>query len=217
MVELIGNPQTIEMGHLADMIAPPRVRDEKLFHVSNLVNEAARIIGGAIEKDYYYPPDQEKEDWVWNIMAMGRISESFLRVVIEEECKKNNSVFEEQVIKGDEDEGIVGTLDGIIRPEGESTPLAIVEMKSKYSSIQSPLENWRYMAQVKSYLKLTHCTVAWMPIIYFPRKGPPNVEVRLWKMRFDPSEIEENWSLILNARDNVMDEREQKYRLMEKV
>ena len=80
-----------------------------------------------------------------------------------------------------------------------------MEIKSKYSNVTSPLDNWRYMAQVMAYLKLAHATVCWMPILYFPR-NEPDVQARLFKIRFDVSEIDANWNLLLNARDALIDE-----------
>ena len=197
MPELIEEPIVLNMEKMAEYLDPSAPRDPDMFHVSTLVNEAARLAGR--KKDYY--PDSE----VTNIMSFGRIAEYIMRVPVWEECDKTNSTFDMQVIEKNTKENIVGTLDGIIRAKDEPFPRAIVEIKSKYSNVTSPLDNWRYMAQVMAYLKLAHATVCWMPILYFPR-NEPDVQARLFKIRFDVSEIDANWNLLLNARDALIDE-----------
>ena len=197
MPELIEEPIVLDMEKMAEQLDPSEPRDPDMFHVSTLVNEAARLAGR--KKDYY--PDSG----VNNIMSFGRIAEYIMRVPVWEECDKTNSTFDMQVIEKNTKENIVGTLDGIIRAKDEPFPRAIVEIKSKYSNVTSPLDNWRYMAQVMAYLKLAHATVCWMPILYFPR-NEPDVQARLFKIRFDVSEIDANWNLLLNARDALIDE-----------
>ena len=197
MPELIEEPIVLNMEKMAEYLDPSAPRDPDMFHVSTLVNEAARLAGR--DKDYY--PDSG----VNNIMSFGRIAEYIMRVPVWEECNKAKLSFDMQVILKDSKENIVGTLDGLISPEDEPYPRAIVEIKSKYSNVTSPLDNWRYMAQVMAYLKLAHTTVCWMPILYFPR-GEPDVQARLFKIRFDVSEIDANWNLLLNARDALIDE-----------
>ena len=198
MPELIEEPIILNMERMAEKLDPSEPRDPDMFHVSTLVNEAARLAG---RKDDYYPDNE-----VNNIMSFGRIAEYIMRVPVWEECDKTNSTFDMQVILKDTQANIVGTLDGLIRPKDEPLNRAIVEIKSKYSKVGSPLDNWRYMTQVMAYLKLAHTTVCWMPILYFPR-GAPDVQARLFKIRFDVSEIDANWNLLLNTRDTLIDEK----------
>ena len=199
MPELIEEPRVLDMERMAEYLDPSAPRDPNMFHVSTLVNEAARLAGR--DKDYF--PDR---GGVNNIMSFGRIAEYIMRVPVWEECDKTNSTFDMQVILKDTKENIVGTLDGLIRPKDEPLNRAIVEIKSKYSKVGSPLDNWRYMTQVMAYLKLAHTTVCWMPILYFPR-GEPDVQARLFKIRFDVSEIDANYNLLLNARDELVDQK----------
>jgi len=95
-------------------------------------------------------------------------------------------------------DGIIGSLDGVLTsPAGVE---AVVECKSRHSSPGDPTENWRYMAQVQAYLYMSVCTVVWMPILYLPRRGAPNAELRLHIIEFEPRELVENWMMLRNLR-----------------
>ena len=186
------------MSEIADLLEPPEPRDQTRYHVSSLVNEAARVTGNT----YYV--DATPEPWQENIMAFGRILEYDLRVICHERAGEKGLIFEPQIIMTLD--SIVGTLDGILYDAASpSEAIAVVEMKTAWSQPRNPLENWRYMCQVQAYCKLAKCTEARMPVVNLPRShGPPNVEARLYTISFSSSEIDENWNLLLNVRDTLI-------------
>ena len=199
MAELRGM-EILSMSEIADLLEPPEPRDQTRYHVSTLVNEAARVTGNT----YYV--DAEPEPWQENIMAMGRILEYDLRVICHQRADEKGLIFEPQLIRTLDD--IIGTLDGILF--SDELPVAVVEMKTAWSQTRSPLENWRYMCQVMAYCKLAETTIAWMPIVNIPRgQGPPNVEARMYNIAFARGEINENWQLLINVRDSLIKKQEE--------
>ena len=197
MPELRGM-EILSMSEIADLLEPPEPRDQTRYHVSSLVNEAARVTGNT----FYV--DKAPEQWQENIMAMGRILEYDLRVICHQRAGEKGLVFEPQIIMTLD--SIVGTLDGILYDAADPTQaIAVVEMKTAWSQPRNPLENWRYMCQVQAYCKLAKCTEARMPVVNLPRShGPPNVEARLYTISFSQSEVDENWNLLLNVRDTLI-------------
>ena len=189
MPELISS-QELSMSNLADLLDPPLERDETKDHVSSLVNEAVRITGNG--RSYDDEPTREG----WNIMALGRIVEAVVRPMVRREAEKLGWQFEPQIVK--EIDGIVGSLDGLLSSPRDIE--AVVEVKSRHSSPSDPTQNWRYMAQVQAYCMLSLTTTAWMPILYLPRRGAPNVELHLHIIQFEPWELIENWQMLRNIR-----------------
>ena len=187
---ILEDEQQLSMSIAADTLDWPVERDHTKPHVSELINIAARVTGQA--PSYSDVPTQEG----WNIMALGRIAEYCLRPIIHEEAAKRNWLFKMALVK--EEDGIIGSLDGELHSyQGIE---AIVEMKSKHSSPSDPTENWRYMAQCKAYCYLSGCNTAWMPILYLPRRGPPNAELFLYTITYTDDEIDSNWAMLKNCR-----------------
>jgi len=187
--ELISSTE-LSMSEAADLLDPPAERDESKAHVSHLVNEAVRIIGNG--KAY----DGEPTQWGWNIMALGRIVESVVRPIVQREAESRGWRFSPQVVC--EVDGIVGSLDGLL--VSDAGVEAVVEVKSRHSSPSDPRDNWRYMAQVQAYCRMAFTQVAWMPILYLPRRGPPNAELHLHVIQFEVQELVENWEMLRNIR-----------------
>jgi len=77
-----------------------------------------------------------------------------------------------------------------------------VETKSRWTDSGDPRDNFRWMAQVKAYCFMSMCTRAWMPVLYLPRRGPPNAEFVLHKLEFLPHELAENWQMLIGARND---------------
>jgi len=187
--ELISSVE-LSMSEAADLLDPPVERDDTKHHVSHLVNEAVRIIGNG--KAY----DGEPTQWGWNIMALGRIAEAVVRPIVQREADKRGWRFTPQVVS--EVDGIVGSLDGLL--VSDAGVEAVVEVKSRHSSPSDPRDNWRYMAQVQAYCRMAFTQVAWMPILYLPRRGPPNAELHLHVIQFEVQELVENWEMLRNIR-----------------
>ena len=189
MAELVSAEQ-LSMSVAVDKFDPPEPRDHSKVHVSELINRAAKLTGMA--PSYDDEPTQEG----WNIMALGRGVEALLRPMLIHEAGKKEWLFRPQVVHTVDD--IIGSLDGELHSyQGIE---AIVEMKSKHSSPGDPRENWRYMAQCQAYCKMAGATVAWMPVLYLPRRGPPNAELHLYQISFSESEIEDLWLTLKNCK-----------------
>lgn len=94
------------------------------------------------------------------------------------------------------------SLDGIaMSPDGFDWEGWILwEYKATWkSSNRSPLDDWRWMAQVKSYCKGMGCTQCKMWVLYvngdYKGQGPSS---QLFTIDFTQQEIDENWEMIIN-------------------
>lgn len=94
-------------------------------------------------------------------------------------------------------------LDGVVcSPDGiDFENWILEEYKATWkSSRRCPTENWRWMIQLKGYLKVMHMTQAKMRILYLngnyrDKFGPQYKEFTL---DFTQSEIDVNWSMLIN-------------------
>lgn len=175
---------------VADLADPPQPRDNSQVHVSDLINKAAKVVGLPSYSDAEPTAAQR------NIMALGRLWEAMVRPMIQDLAIKEGLEFEAQ--RTCEVDRVVGSLDGVLR--GTEGLHAVVETKSRWAESGDPTENWRWMAQVKAYCFMVVCTRVWMPVLYLPRRGPPNAEFVLHKLEFAPHELAENWQMLMGVR-----------------
>ena len=191
MAELVSAEQ-LSMSQMVDRFDCPLPRDHSKVHVSELINRAAKLTG--LDRVYEDDPPQE----IWNIMALGRGVEAILRPTIIHEAGKRQWLFKHGEQTVHTVDGIIGSLDGELHSyQGIE---AIVEMKSKHSSPNDPRENWRYMTQCKAYCHMSGCSTAWMPVLYLPRRGPPNVELHLYQITYSDVEIADTWAMLKNCK-----------------
>ena len=182
----------LNLDFVADLADPPGYRDESVVHVSDLVSRAATLVG----LPSYSSETTEAQR---NIMALGRLWEAMVRPTVKELAELEGLQFIPTVPRVMND--VVGSLDGILVEEGApDVACAVVETKSRWTSSGDPTSNWRWMAQVKAYCFMSMCTRAWMPVLYLPRKGPPNAEFVLHRLEFLPHELAENWQMLMGAR-----------------
>jgi len=184
----------VTLNEAADLADPPQPRDNSRLHVSTLVNRAAKLTGNT------WYEDEEPSPEGWNIMALGRIWEWASRPIIIDRARAEGLEFTPQVVR--EVDGIVGSLDGVLSSTlAPDHTLAVVECKSRHSSPSDPRDNWRYMCQSMAYCYMTGCTSLWMPILYLPRRGPPDSPFHLYRIEFEPHQLVENWVMLRNVRD----------------
>jgi len=197
----------LNMDMVADLLDPPPARDTTTYHVSDLINEAARVTGRA---KYY--TDEEPKDWQRNIMALGRITETVLRPtaawLAEGKGMQLWAPVRPRVL-----DGVTGSPDGelvddgpwsqVFPPAHELPRKGIVEFKSRNAGFSDPSKDWRYMCQVQAYCWMANCTVAWMPIMYFPRKLPPDTYTMMSEIQFTPLELADNWTLLLSMKPGL--------------
>lgn len=93
-----------------------------------------------------------------------------------------------------ERDGIVGSPDGINFMSGR-----LEEYKVTWkSSNNSPEDNWRWMTQIKAYLKLTGLSECLLRVLYvmgnYKGSGP---QYREYLLSFTEEEIEENWEMLV--------------------
>lgn len=112
-------------------------------------------------------------------------------------------------------DGIWMSMDGINNdlhpgddPEGE-VPIVVEEYKATWQSTKrSPVDNFYYMCQVKSYCRALGTDVALMRIFYimgdYRGSGP---QYRIARIKFDQLELENNWNMILRHRDAAFGDR----------
>ena len=184
----------LSMDHAADLADPPQTRSSGL-HVSELVNASAKLTGNR-----WYGNDEPSDQQV-NIMALGRLVEWMVRPAIHELAQEKGLVFQPQQVLTVDD--VTGSLDGILVSSEGGGVKAVVECKSRHASPEDPSSNWRYMAQGMAYCFMAVCTTLWMPIVYLPRRGPPNAEFMLHVIEFEPHELLENWTMLTNVKDYV--------------
>jgi len=199
MAEIITIP--LSMPRTADLLDPPQPRDESKVHVSTLVNEAARLVA----PKWYYERGDVGEVEENGIMALGRMWEYCVRPMVEDKARAMGCMFDEQIIQ--EHEGVIGTLDGRIRPHSLQEPypghtLAVVEIKSRHSNPMDPREHWRWMVQVQAYCYMAECKNAWMPVLYVKNR-PPDAELLLHQLVFEEWELVENWGMLMNVKKGM--------------
>lgn len=78
--------------------------------------------------------------------------------------------------------------------------LTLEEYKATWKSCKnSPTDNWYYMTQIKSYLKMVKLNTCVMHIVYlmgnYKGSGP---QYRICRVEFTQAEIDENWRMILD-------------------
>ena len=178
---------------LSEVLDPPGERATDKAHVTDLI---ARVLGDK-RGDFASLPQN-----VHNIMAMGRIWESVVRVDVAKAALDVGLVPSgPQVLELD---GIIGSLDGSVcdLEHGMVIPKCVVEVKCRFSPASNPRDNKRYMYQGKSYCWMLGVEELWMPILNISTR-PPNAEYVLYKMRFSRLELEENWRMLVNMKEYV--------------
>ena len=108
-----------------------------------------------------------------------------------------------------QEDGIWMSPDGIGPDPDGLVPLVVEEYKATWqSSKKSPTENFRYMAQVKSYCRAVGTNTAIMRIFYimgdYKGSGPIYKTCRL---DFIDMELEQNWDMILRGKDSLLERR----------
>lgn len=108
-------------------------------------------------------------------------------------------------------DGIWMSIDGISPdPKGEF-PLVVVEYKATWQSTnRSPIDNFYYMSQVKSYCKALETLVAIMHIFYImgDYKGSGPI-YRVARIKFSQYELDQNWNMILKHKKENDDNNKQ--------
>jgi hypothetical protein len=133
---------------------------------------------------------------------IGLLWEEVLRRVM----KEKYAVRPPQIIE----DGIWMSLDGVNNdlipgddPAGE-VPIVVEEYKATWKSIKSsPLDNFAYMMQVKSYCRAIGTKVAVMRIFHimgdYRGSGP---QYRVARIKFTEKELELNWDMILRHKES---------------
>jgi hypothetical protein len=112
-------------------------------------------------------------------------------------------------------DGLIGSPDGLnwISGEGSTQTIPIIEefkrtLKSRHTS-GNVLLNWPWVSQMQAYCaldprkpQLARLHVDWDAGDY----RPPRAEYRRYLIRFERTEIENNWRLLLKYRDKVTPE-----------
>lgn len=108
-------------------------------------------------------------------------------------------------------DGIIGSPDGVgfdkniynIKDDliwTGTEELILEEYKATWKSSKNPpTDNWYYMTQIKSYLKMVKLKVCVMHIVYlmgnYKGSGP---QYRICRVEFEQAEIDDNWKMILD-------------------
>ncbi len=147
------------------------------LHLSDIIHDIANTSGIS---------NYKRDTGVTLRMEMGFLWEEVLTLALKERipCRME--------IKQD---GIYMSPDGIDVPSWE-----LHEYKATWSSSnKSPLDNWRWMTQVKSYCYGTGTEICNLHVFYvngdYKGTGP---EYLTYRIRFTPMELQENWGMVLS-------------------
>jgi len=123
-------------------------------------------------------------------------------------------------------DGIVGSPDGvgydydIYNEKGDrvwtgTDELILEEYKATWKSTKhTPLDNFNYMTQIKSYCKMLDIgiNVCVMRIVYlvgdYKVKLNPQPMYRICRFEFTQGELDTNWAMILKYKDQLLDDKE---------
>ena len=102
-------------------------------------------------------------------------------------------------------DGIWMSPDGIGPDPRGIVPLVVEEYKATWQSTKrSPLDNFYYMCQIKSYCRVLETNVAVMRIFYimgdYRGSGPV---YRVARIKFTEYELEQNWNMILRHKEEM--------------
>ena len=102
-------------------------------------------------------------------------------------------------------DGIWMSLDGIGPDPLGKVPLVVEEYKATWKSTkQSPVDNFYYMCQVKSYCRAIGTNIAVMQIFHvmgdYKGSGPI---YRVARLVFSSWELEQNWKMILREKERM--------------
>jgi len=178
--------ETRPLPTLADFLDPPAYRDLSKPHISELIQKAMMSKNDVIDAR------------VEGIMALGRIWEWVVRPDVKRLVEEAGLIYISPHSR--ECEGVIGTLDGAAY-DGP-VPVAVLETKLRFSSPFTDIRDYRrYMLQDKAYCHLLGAVEAWMPILHVQSR-PPSAEYKWYRIRFTQVEIEENWRMLMNIRDD---------------
>lgn len=103
------------------------------------------------------------------------------------------------------------SLDVIITPKGHRQHIRIHEVKATYKSVNTVADiskEWMWLTQIKAYCVAAQTRYAKLHVLFLcgDYKFPIRPELRCWDIEFTQKEIDDNWSLLVQYRD----ERQQK-------
>jgi len=147
------------------------------------------------------------------VMDSGFVWERHLeRTIAEVRCARIGEVELDGILMSPDGLGIdkdgISTREGkiIVPPSGK--PILMEYKWTWKSSINMPWDNWRWMTQIKSYLKGVNMDIAIMHIAYVNGNnrgsGP---QYRLCWMRFEQEELDKNWEMIIRNKNKLLEER----------
>lgn len=188
----------LDMVETANTLDPPLERDNTKPHVSQLIELANQVAGQR---------PRSIDETGAAMMSMGRLWELIARPLVTKLAAVSRLDFEQSPVLELED--IIGSLDGRLWDygtgkikDGTATLMAVVEFKCRFTQPSDPLENWRWMAQVKAYCKMSGCKEAWILVLYLPR-GEPKPAIALHLLEFDQLALDENWRMLLNVKESI--------------
>lgn len=100
------------------------------------------------------------------------------------------------------------SIDVIITPKGKKNVLFVDEIKATYKSTKTvgdmeSSSNWMWLTQIKAYCKGAKTCHARMHVLFIcgDYSYPITPQLKVWRVEFTQKEIDENWSLMTDYRD----------------
>lgn len=179
--------ETRSLPDLADFLDPPAYRNLSKPHVSDLIQKAMMT-------NY-----SDRDERVEGIMALGRIWEWVVRADVKMLCEEEGLTYLGPFVL--EKDGVIGSLDGAAFRNG--IPVAVIETKLRFSPPFKDIRDYRrYMLQDKAYCDMLQCSEAWMPVLHIGNR-PPMADYRWYRLQFTQIELEENWRMLMNMREEL--------------
>jgi len=162
--------------------APERPRDHTKPHVSDLIQ---------IAKPYTGPHFEGLGD-------LGLLWELALRPWVADYAIKNGYWFLPGTIVQERD-GILGSLDGLMigNPDGQDGVVVVVDTKMRFSKKEM---DFSVRSQMKAYCHMVGATTAILPVGRMLAR-PLSFSAELIIMTFTDIEIEENWRMLMAAKE----------------
>jgi len=163
-----------------------RFEDTGLFHLTDVIHDLQNSLG------WGYDHSKPFGDSKYVVMEVGFLWEDLLtRVFADRMAHRPDEVTLD---------GIVGSPDGVGPDPDGIEPMVLEEYKATWrSNRRSPLEDWYWMTQTKSYCKMVGATVVIMRILYlmgdYKGSGP---QYRVSRIVYTEKEVDDNWRVIVD-------------------
>lgn len=189
--------QSVSLEQVADLCEvgiqrnQPEPRNERLWHVTNLLKASHSIVKGKPEYSSGGPASMP------SIAALGRIWETAIDCYMQHFAEELDGVFVPDVTYAED--GVCGSLDGVLSLAGQWSAMSpmVHECKLRFSlNMDIPLEHLR---QIRAYCHLAGTNLVCYVSGHLSTR-PPLVQATLRIVRLTQQSVDETWQGIVNTK-----------------